>query len=241
MAYTFYESVVEHIIDETPNVKRYFIKVTGIPKFEFVAGQFVMLNLPIDSKITTRAYSIASAPSLDNVIELVIVLNEDGLGTPYLFDEINIGDKIPISQPLGKFIRPRPQGFDQDLVFICTGTGIAPFRSMVLDILNHKIPHKDIYLIKGCRKAKDVLYFNEMTALDKAEDSFHFIPVLSRESEQEWTGQTGYVHQVYENLFTRFDDKLFYLCGWKQMVMEARQKLQDLGVAKDNIRFELYD
>src|ERR1043165_4393158 len=98
MPYRFNDCTVVNIIDESDVVKRYFIKVPDEIPFSFKAGQFVMLDLPIQSKITNRSYSIASAPSDDNIFELVIVIKPEGLGTPYLFNEIKVGSVIKVSQ-----------------------------------------------------------------------------------------------------------------------------------------------
>ena len=106
MAYTFYSSEVIEIIEVTPLVKRFFFRISEMENFNFAAGQFVQLDLPIESKIKTRSYSIASAPEGNNIIELVISLNAEGLGTPYLFNEIKVGSKLPLSQPAGKFMKP---------------------------------------------------------------------------------------------------------------------------------------
>ena len=241
MAYQFYNSIVTNIIDESPGVKRFFFKIPEVETFDFIAGQFVMLDLPIDSKVTTRAYSIASPPSDDNIIELVIVLKEDGLGTPHLFKNLKIGSQIPLSQPLGKFIQPRPSSFETDLCFICTGTGVAPFRAMLLDIYNHHVPHKNIYLILGCRYQQDILYKKEMEELESRLENFLFIPVLSRESNEGWKGEKGYIHQVYQKLYGDKRSGLFYICGWKVMIMEARKNLLEMGYDKKEIKFELYD
>ena len=240
MAYTFYNSVLTNVIDETPNVKRFFFSVPELDKFTFNAGQFVQLDLPIESKVTTRAYSIASAPSENNSLELVIVLKEDGLGTPYLFNKLKIGETVKLSQPAGKFTRQElPDG---DLCLICTGTGIAPFRSMVYDIINKNAnSYKNINLIFGARYIHDLLYRKEFKELQNSMRGFHYIPVLSRETADKWSGETGYVHSIYKKLYAEKPNALFYLCGWKVMIMEARENLLQLGYDKKQIKFELYD
>src|SRR5437870_13389401 len=124
MPYRFYDCKVIAIIDESDIVKRYFIKVPDEIPFSFKAGQFVMLDLPIESKVTTRSYSIASPPSTDNIFELAIVLNPQGIGTPYIFKNFEIGTEVKVSPVIGKF--GLPESIDCDLCFICTGTGIAP-------------------------------------------------------------------------------------------------------------------
>jgi ferredoxin-NADP reductase len=241
MAYTFYPSEVIDIIDETPNVKRFFFRVPEFEHYDFHAGQFVMLDLPLNSKVNTRAYSIASAPDGSNTFELIIVLKEDGLGTPYLWKNIRIGSQIPVTKALGKFMGPRPQSFETDLCFVCTGTGIAPFRSIVHDIIRYNIPHKNINLIFGCRFQHDITYRKEFEELQDKLPGFNYIPILSRKGDESWKGEVGYVHGVYQKLYSDKTPCTFYLCGWKVMIMEARQNLLDMGYDKKEIKFELYD
>ncbi|NJL76697.1 MAG: hypothetical protein HC892_18430, partial [Saprospiraceae bacterium] len=113
----------------------------------FKAGQFVTMDLPIHEKRLKRlrSYSIASAPSNDNILEFCIVQLEGGMATNYFFNEVNVGTSILFKPPSGVFILPEP--ITKDLVFICTGTGVAPFRSMLFDIFNHKKPHQKLHLI----------------------------------------------------------------------------------------------
>ncbi|HTB31744.1 MAG TPA: FAD-dependent oxidoreductase [Bacteroidia bacterium] len=239
MAYTFYNSEVVEIIDVTPLVKRFFFQIPEMETFNFAPGQFVQLDLPIESKIKTRSYSIASAPEGTNIIELVISLNAEGLGTPYLFNEIKVGSKLPLSQPAGKFMKP-PVATDVDICMVCTGTGIAPFRSFLKDLIHKNTPYKKIDLIFGTRYEKDVLYMEEMEALSQTLPGFSFTTVLSREPNPS-IGKKGYVHQVYQELYADKRPANFYLCGWKVMIKEAIQNLQDMGYDKKAIKFELYD
>ena len=239
MAYTFYSSEVIEIIDITPTVKRFFFRIPEMESFNFAPGQFVQLDLPIESKIKTRSYSVASAPEGTNILELVISLNEQGLGTPYLFNEIKVGSKLPLSQPAGKFMKPPVQS-DIDICMVCTGTGIAPFRSFLKDLIHKNTPHKNIDLIFGTRYEKDVLYRDEMEALTQSMPNFTFTTVVSREENPTFS-KKGYVHQVYQELYADKRPANFYLCGWKVMIKEAIQNLQDMGYDKKAIKFELYD
>lgn len=238
MKINYRNATIIHIIDESPSVKRFFFKFPDSEPFDFKPGQFVMLDLPIESKVTNRSYSIASAPDNDNIFELIIVLNPDGLGTPHMWENYKVGDQIPVAGPLGKFTLP--DQIENDLCLIATGTGIAPLRSMLHHIINQNIPHKNIYLIFGSRTCKDILYNIEMQALSGKYPYFSFVPVLSRPDEH-WIGEHGYVHHVYERLFADKRLATFYLCGWKNMIMEARERLTNMGYEKSQIKFELYD
>lgn len=238
MAYKYTPATVIDIQDETDVVKRFYIKMPDNIEFRFRAGQFIMLDLPIESKYTNRSYSIASAPSTDNIFELCIVLNPKGLGTPYLFDKIKVGSTLMVSKVLGKFILP--DTIETDLCFICTGTGIAPLRSQLNEIINSGKAHKNIYMVFGNRWEKDILYRKEMEEMAKKHSQFTFIPVLSRENNG-WTGKTGYVHSIYEEIFADKRPAMFYICGWADMLREARSRLADMGYDKKSIKFESYD
>lgn len=238
---------VTKIVDETYNTKRYFIQVNELESFNFKAGQFVTLDLPIHEQPNKRwrSYSIASWPDGSNVYELLIVLLEGGAGSTYLFNEVKVGSELTFRGPQGVFTLP--ENIEKDLFFICTGTGIAPFRSMLNYMFLNNIPHKNLYLIYGCRTQKDLLYFDEMKSLEKKLDHFSFLPTLSRER---WNGATGYVHSLYEEICKKNNEACenledvkpasFYLCGWKFMIDDARKKIVELGYDKKAVHLELY-
>ncbi len=236
--------IITRIENETQNTRRFWIQVSEIENFDFTPGQFVTLDLPIHEKPNKRwrSYSIASWPDGTNTFELLIVLLEGGLGTTYMFNKLSVGSELTLRGPQGVFVLP--QSIENDLYFICTGTGIAPFRSMVHHIQNHNIPHKKIHLIFGTRVQNDLLYAGEMRQLEKEVEDFYYLPTLSREK---WEGCCGYVHDVYENLVHQkmngssdLPPAKFYLCGWKVMIDEARQRIVRLGYDKKAIHLELY-
>ncbi|MDP4283325.1 MAG: FAD-binding oxidoreductase [Bacteroidota bacterium] len=235
------------IENETYNTKRFFIKVNELESFDFKAGQFVTLDLPINEQKNKRwrSYSIASWPDGSNVFELLIVLLEDGAGTTYLFNEVQAGSELTFRGPQGVFTLP--ENIDKDLFFICTGTGVAPFRSMLNYMYLHSIPHKNLYLIFGCRTQKDLLYHEEMKALESKMKNFTYLPTLSRE---EWDGHKGYVHSLYQEICKKNNEGCeglenlrpasFYLCGWKAMVDDARKNVAALGYDRKALHLELY-
>jgi ferredoxin-NADP reductase len=237
------KGIVTRIEDETYNTRRFWIKIPEVESFDFVAGQFVTLDLPIHEKPNKRwrSYSIASWPDGTNVIELLIVLLEGGAGTTYLFNEVHEGSELILRGPQGVFTLP--ETIDKDIYLICTGTGIAPFRSMLHTIQLNHTEHKNIYLLFGTRTQKDLLYLNEMRRLEQEVEQFQYIPTLSREK---WDGCCGYVHALYENMVHQqmkdqeLPPSLFYLCGWKNMIDEAKQRIVQLGYDRKVIHQELY-
>ena len=241
---------VIRIEDETYNTKRFFIKMNELQFFDFKAGQFITFDLPIHEHVNKRwrSYSIASWPDGTNVFELLIVLLEGGAGTNYLFNEVKVGSEVTLRGPQGHFTLP--VHIEKDLFFICTGTGIAPFRSMLNYIQLHNISHKNLYLIFGCRTKKDLLYHEEMKALEKKLENFTYMPTLSREGWDTAEGYTGYVHSLYEEICKKNSEACedmqnlkpasFYLCGWKAMIDDARKNIAALGYDKKSVHLELY-
>jgi ferredoxin-NADP reductase len=234
---------VIRIENETPNTRRFWLQVPELEKFDFIPGQFVTLDLPIHEKKNKRwrSYSIASWPDGTNIFELVIVLMEEGAGTTYLFNEVSVGSELVYRGAQGVFVLP--EVLDSDYYLICTGTGIAPFRSMLHSMAINAKAHTNVYLIFGTRKRENLLYYEELKQLTANHPGLNYIPVLSRE---EWEGMTGYVHQVYIELLNakKIGDTLpvahFYLCGWKNMIDEAKKTITEMGYDRKAIHQELY-
>ena len=229
--------IVKKIVQATPNTRRYWIELPETTSFQFKPGQFVTLDLPIHEQRNRRwrSYSIASVPDGSNVIELVIVYVDQGAGTNYFFNQVSEGTELQLRGPHGIFVLPEPM--DKDLFLICTGTGIAPFRSMAHYIRDHRIPHQKVHLIYGCRRQEDLLYADEMRQLAEELPDFEYHPTLSREP---WEGHQGYVHPVYERLCTERQPAVFMLCGWRNMVDEAKRRILDMGYDKKSVHLELY-
>lgn len=223
--------------NEAFQTRRFWFDIPELPRFDFEPGQFVTLDLPIHDKPNKRwrSYSIASWPDGTNGFELIIVRNEEGPGTRFLFEEAEPGMHIPCRGPQGHFTLP--ETLDKDLFLICTGTGIAPFRSMVHHILRNGIPHQHIHLVFGTRYVRDLLYYDELRKLSSDYPAFGFHPVLSREP---WDGAQGYVHGVYEKLAESRQPAAFYLCGWKDMIKQAKEHILSMGYDKSAIHQEIY-
>ncbi len=219
---------VIRIAGETIDTSRFWVQVPALEKFDFIPGQFVNLELSNNRKKRRdrilRSYSIASWPDGTNIFELIIVLEKNGAGTTVLFKGIKAGSELNLQGPYGAFRLDEP--IDKDVFMICTGTGIAPFRSMLHYIKNHNIPHHNIYLIFGCRNKEALLYHDEMKKLQEDLHGFQYIPTLSRD---QWEGKTGYVHSVYETLCRERKPARFLLAGSKFMINEAKKIITDMG------------
>lgn len=224
-------------IQESAHVKRMRFKAADREVLHFIPGQFVIITIDgLPEFQNTRSYSIASAPGRNGEFELCISLNPNGNATPVLW-AAKVGQRFEMSEPQGSFVMQDAPGLE--IVFVCTGTGVAPFRSMIHSLFSGVLVSKPVHLIFGNRREEDILYRKEFEALEKEQANFHFHPVLSR--DENWSGAKGYVHPIYQKLFADGRDARFYVCGWKDMCSDARKNLKAMGYNRRQYFFELYD
>ena len=217
-----------------PNVRHLVFEVPEVREFYFVPGQFVSLTHNIGGKEITRPYSIASKPN-GNRFDLCLNLVEDGIFTPWLFG-LGPGDEIEMSAPLGFFVLRNPQ---RDAIFVATGTGIAPMRSMLGAWLGQDDP-RQLTLIFGVRYEYSLLYREEFEQLARKHSNFRFWPTLSR-PEPSWTGRTGHVQAHLLEAIGERRDVDVYICGLKAMVDDVRAQLKGMGFDRKQIIYEKYD
>ncbi|MBP7822007.1 MAG: ferredoxin--NADP reductase [Saprospiraceae bacterium] len=247
MPATWYDALVVDIITFSPTVKRFSLRLPpdAVP-FHFTAGQFITMDLPVSEKRLNRwkSYSIANKPNSEgnDIIECCISLLDQGKGTAYLFHEVNVGDSIRLKGPDGAFTLSTEAHSNTTFVLICTGTGVAPFRSMIFDIFENKPAdfHPKIHLIFGTKTLKQTIYKTEFEALAlKYPHHFQYSIVLSKEAD--WEGYQGHVHQVYLSKYAQVNPAVkFYLCGWSNMIDDAVANLIKLGYERTQIKYELY-
>jgi ferredoxin-NADP reductase len=240
MATTWYEATVKKITTLAPNVRCFFLQLPEEQDFSFKAGQFITFDLPIGEKRLQRwrSYSIASAPSDNKEIELCIVRAHEGLGTAYLFDTVKEGSVLRFKGPDGTFCLP--EKIEKDIVMICTGTGIVPFRSMLQDLASKGNANHNIHLIFGTRYESGILYQEELEHMKAIMPNFRYDVALSRENKENY--HHGYVHSVYLTEYAKNSENVqFYLCGWSAMIDEAVANLiVTLGFKREQVLYELY-
>jgi ferredoxin-NADP reductase len=215
------------------------LEVRGVPRFGFVPGQWlsVKANTPEGEEIT-RAYSIASPPSENGHIAFCLNRVQDGFMSNYLCN-LDEGEQVTFQGPFGDFILRPPL---RDTVFVATGTGIAPFRSMLHWLLQESDRHqgREFWLLFGSRREQDIYYREEFLQLAAKHDNFHFLPTLSR-ADDRWKGLRGYVQQHLGEIVGMRTDMHAYICGLDKMVEANRDLLKNLGWDRKSIRYEKYD
>lgn len=200
----------------------------------FVPGQFLSLTRTFGEDEITRAYSIVSPPD-GRRFALCANLVDGGRFSPFLF-ALNPGDEIDFKGPYGAFILRRPVS---DSVFVATGTGIAPFRSIVHAKLRDHADRR-FTLIFGVRHDYGLLYHDEFLALARECANFDYQPTLTRPPAN-WTGRTGRVQPHALEALAERRDMDVYICGLREMVDDLRAKLKETGLDRKRIIYEKYD
>lgn len=210
--------------------------------FAFEAGQWVSLVLPVAGESVRRSYSIASEPDGTGRFEIAVTRVEGGPGSKYLHDA-RIGDELTVVGAQGFFTRPREQA--APTLFVGTGSGVAPLRSILRDAVGagDALP---LWLLFGVRTEDDILYREELDALAARHANVRVFYTLSRPREG-WTGRTGYVQthvrELWAELGARGDAAPHaYICGLHRMVGSVRNLLRkELGAARAQVHSERYD
>lgn len=231
----------------SPSVRELgFERVDGA-RFDFLAGQWVSLILPLADGEGRRAYSIASRPDGSPGFSTAVTKVEGGPGSTFLH-ELAEGAVIRAIGPQGFFTRPgleHPENRHPAL-FVGTGTGITPLRSMILDALMNG-DDSPMTLLFGVRFAEDRLYHDELDALAAAHPSFRVEYTLSKPTA-EWLGRTGYVQTHVEELWRDLESRghgarpHMYICGLERMVGAVRNLARkQMNVERKHVHSERYD
>lgn len=214
-------------------------ELSGAPRLGFVAGQWlsVKASTPGGEEIT-RAYSIASAPSENGHFSFCLNRVQDGFMSNHLCS-LDTGQSIEFQGPFGSFILRPPM---RDTVLVATGTGIAPFRSMLHWLLAVPSRHegRSLWLLYGARQEQDIYYREEFQQLAATHANFHFLPTLSR-GGPEWKGLRGYVQEHLGGIVGQRRDMQAYICGLEKMVTANRDLLKEMGWDRKQIVYEKYD
>jgi NAD(P)H-flavin reductase len=226
--------------DFNEKFSKYVFELDQPHRMEFEAGQYV--SIAVDEEGTRRSYSICSNPDTHHSFELLIDHGPDGKGTNF-FKKINFGDEVDVMGPMGHFVL-NTEDFevnesDRELIFIATGSGIAPLRSMILHLLQNLKEKRPITLYWGLRHVQNMFWENEFQDLVELYDNFKFHPVLSQAVE-EWPLCKGRVTDCLK-IHDLPANGSYYLCGGSGMVNDVSATLQDRGVKKDSIHFEKYN
>jgi CDP-4-dehydro-6-deoxyglucose reductase, E3 len=193
-------------------------------KFKYNSGQYVNIS----KGELKRSYSIANNFKENGVLTFYIKRYEKGFMSKYWFDEAKENDLLRVEGPLGSFFLRETEM--ENIVFIATGTGIAPINAMLEAIAesSSKFLNKNIWIFVGARYEKDLFWnINMLHSIP----NLKFIPVLSRGSES-WNGETGYVQDIVIKHNIPLSNTQVYACGSNMMIEAAKAFFVEKGLDK---------
>lgn len=204
-----------------PDVLRIVLRLPPTAGFDYIAGQYIDIIGPGGMR---RSYSLASAGASDKTLELHIRAVDGGVMSQYWFEQAKVNDLLRLNGPLGTFFLRDVAGLD--LVFLATGTGIAPVKAILEDMpaLAAAQRPRSVTVLWGGRVPGD-LYF-DVAALD---GGHRYIPVLSR-ADDSWTGSRGHVQDVLLGLAPDLANAVVYACGSDAMIHTAQESLVQAGL-----------
>lgn len=236
---SIYEFKITQIIDHTPNIRELILELCNQPAFNFKAGQFVMLHVPVEgaAKPALRAYSIASTDEKNNGFKLVFKFVDNGVASKYVW-ALNGDEILKMTGPFGKVFFQEPP--TEQIVFLNTGSGISQHFSFIESKMK-TYPNLKYKLYFGVRTESDIYYEPELKRLQKSLPYFEFHYVLSRPST-EWTGKKGYVQNFLRETDYKQIPTTFYLCGNGGMIKETKHQLLEVdGIDKSRVWSEAFD
>ncbi|HRS54607.1 MAG TPA: NADH:ubiquinone reductase (Na(+)-transporting) subunit F [Bacteroidales bacterium] len=200
-----------------------------------------------------RAYSMANHPAEGNIIKLNVRIAtppwdnktksfknvNPGKCSSYIFSR-KPGDKVTISGPYGEF---HIQNSQREMLYIGGGAGMAPLRSHIFHLFLTQKTNRKVSYWYGARSLREIFYEEDFREIEKIFPNFSFYIALSEPlPEDNWTGYKGFIHQVVlDNYLSKHpepEEIEYYLCGPPVMNAAVLNMLDNLGVAKENIRFD---
>jgi ferredoxin-NADP reductase len=198
----------------------------------FTAGQFAMVKV---AEGVTRAYSLASLPGDLPKLVFCVGTKAGGLGSKF-FENVKVGDSVNLTVPYGIFT---VKSHDRPLLFVATGSGIAPFKSMVLQLLADGFS-QEVHLLFGVRSEADLFYAGYFEDLAARHPNFKFVATLSQASDT-WHGARGRVTSHLELASSAYLSYDVYICGSKQMIVDVRALFVAKGLPPLSMKFEVFN
>jgi len=216
--------------------------------YTFLPGQYTIFHMPQgDGHAARRLYSMASPASQKDAFELIVEILPNGIASAH-FMNMQIGETVTAQGPAGMFtLNPDPA----DSVFLATGTGIAPIRSMIYHLIENRSNNK-IYLFWGASNMKDTYLFDEFKQLAESSPNFMFLNCISREQDLSCVINT-LDHKYYaigrvndagiekvEAIANNLNAHHYYICGGTKMVEGMKEYLTGKAIPKEHIHLEKF-
>lgn len=227
----------------TPNAVQVSFEIPEGEKenFRFLSGQYITIKAQVNGSEVRRSYSICSGKD-ENQIAVGIKKVPDGLFSKYANDDLKSGTQLAVHPPEGRFTFDPNKDQASVIVAFAAGSGITPIMSIMKDTLANT--DKDFILVYGNKRLEETMFHKEIAALVTEYGSRLQVQFLySREqNEDAMFGriERSTVNFILKNKVNNAKDCLFYLCGPEEMINNVSDTLATAGIAKDQVKFELF-
>lgn len=201
-------------------------------------GQYIQIQAPSPDGPVFRAYSISSPSYENDIVEMMVRIIPDGIGSTYLHS-LEVGDEVIFTGPYGDFyLNDDPE---TEIICVGGGCGLAPMKNIIYTLYD-KWPDRSCWLFFGCRGTEDVFYLQEFEELAKKHPNFHVVYALSDPSDEgeTWDGETGFIHLSTDKMLETDIDRQAFLCGPPLMIEAVTSVLQEKGLADDDIFYDKF-
>lgn len=231
---------VERITPLTHDIKEFRLNLLEPKSADFKAGQYIQVHskpyLEVREEVS-RAYSLSSLPSEKGNFEIIVRQVPNGVCTTFLHQHLKEGEELTLRGPFGDFYLR--EGAD-NLIFIAGGSGLAPIKSLVFDIMEKGLNKKMTFFF-GAVSKRDLYYTELFTELEKTNPNFRYIPALSRPApEDNWTGASGLITDVVRAHIASTESMQAYLCGSPGMLNACVDTLTSIGLPEEDIFFDKF-
>lgn len=225
MTKTHVSLVITRVRDQAHITRSFDLRAqNGVP-IDFVPGQVAMLQAGEEQP---GYFAFASAPE-DPDIEVLV--KQKG-GASNVIYEMKAGETIELVGIVGHGF-PLDKEKHRDLVFVAMGTGVAPLRSALRHVLKHRRDFGRLVVLYGARTPDDFCYRDETDAWEDA--GVELRQVISRPDGHDWSGPTGYVQSLLDNVLPNLKAPVALICGSKEMIDQTRERLGKMGFKPEEI------
>jgi ferredoxin-NADP reductase/ferredoxin/putative sterol carrier protein len=231
---------VAEIIAETGTVKTFRLAAPSGGKLPFahLPGQFLTLEIEPAGTPISRSYTIASAPALQNWVEITVKREEQGLVSRWLHDTVAPGDSIRVRAPNGTFIFTGEEA--DNIVLVGAGVGCTPLMSIVRSLCAREWAGQ-VDLILGFRKPSDFIFREEIAKLQSRHSRLRVTTTMSDPAGEQWSGRVGRIDKaLLAQAVPDIRARRIHVCGPSTMMDAIKSALVELGVPKSNCKVEAF-
>ena len=191
----------------------------------FVPGQVAVLSVPGEAP---AYFAFASAPD-DPELEVLV---KQKVGASNVIFNMKAGEKIELLEVVGHGFALHAHA-GKDLVFVAMGIGVAPLRSALRYVLKRKEEFGQCVVLYGARTPDDFCFRDETDGWEDA--GVELRQVISRPDGHDWSGPTGYVQSLLDNVLPDLKSPVALVCGSLEMIEQTRDRLGQMGFKREEI------